>query len=154
MGEAEAASKLTLHLADVGQTGAWGYPVDWQHREPMLRRKQAGNLVEMLDARACCFDLIMTDGRFRSATLLQALLLAHNTTTVALHDSYRYIDPLGDKRAHSRESFKEARQFYYIVHLVGSLVVLRPKPSALQWAKSGDPEFQKLLELYIVDTMR
>ena len=73
----------------------------------------------MLDALAsCCFDLIMTDGRFQSATLLQALQLAHNITNVVLHNSYRYIDPRGDKRAKSWESFKEARKFYYIVHLV------------------------------------
>eukprot|EP00962_Isochrysis_galbana_P014213 scaffold4055_cov132-Isochrysis_galbana.AAC.5 len=91
LGRAESAGAVTLSWADTGPTTRWGHPADWRRRNESLRLRQATAYVEAVNASGCCFDLILVDGRFRSACLLHALRLSHPQTTVLVHDAQRYL---------------------------------------------------------------
>ena len=155
---AEAAGYLRLHLGQLGSVGEWGMPVRWSSRPLALRVSQARSYVERLGGRDCCYDLIMVDGRFREACALHALRLAHNSTTVVLHDSMRYLPDKGGHHSGnaSRGSMHPhamhpaisldiiISQFYDVVLRLDTLAVMRPKAHALVSARTGDARFREI----------
>ena len=90
LAQAQQAGRLSFHLANMGKTKEWGYPRDWASRPLALRYAQARSYVEQLGAVRCCVDMVFVDGRFRVASVLHALRVAHphsvgklNSTTLA-----------------------------------------------------------------------
>ncbi len=77
-----ASGRLTVYHADIGETKAYGYPVnesrrsDWPNywREPW-RRVEAEQI-----------DLVLVDGRFRVACTLNAIVHGTGDQTIVIHD--------------------------------------------------------------------
>ena len=66
---AEAKGLLSFRIPQIGPTGDWGRPTDWQGRDYKLRMKQARSYVEP-EGITCCFDVVLIDGRFREVLSL------------------------------------------------------------------------------------
>jgi len=72
----------TMILADIGPTGAWGYPID-ESRRAHWRCYQE---LCWAHAQAAEADLYMVDGRFRVACAMQVLLRARTGALLMIHD--------------------------------------------------------------------
>jgi hypothetical protein len=154
--QAEDSGALAVHVADLGPLNRlWGTPANWSARPTDLRAAQARAYVEAPLQSRCCFDTILIDGRFRQACALQALQLAHEHTTVLLHDFFR-LTGAGGKVAklgnHHRSGYnRTVGKFYEHVQRLDTMAVLRPRPGAIAAAKAGLPEFMRALGRVIDD---
>ena len=101
-----------------------------------IPREQGGMYSDPRGA-TCCFDMVLVDGRFREACLLQALRWSHESTVVLLHDF--------DAKASSEERGYErtVRGWYDQVEQSGSMAVLRPKQHAVTEAKAKIGQVQE-----------
>ena len=74
------SKKLHFHCVDIGQTGQYGYPVDHATKEswPVY-----SDIVRDLSPD---WDLILIDGRFRVACLLNVLLHINSNCKILFHD--------------------------------------------------------------------
>ena len=145
---ARDSGRLTLHIANIGQTVAWGMPANWPARSLALRRKQSSAYVDApIDAAGGVFDLVLVDGRFRAACALKALQHATNRTRVAIHDF-----PGFSGSASSRPSYKIVLDWYDRVAMSDTLILLRPKPSSLVAAKSSARSYHQALSFHMLNT--
>ncbi|MFM9105344.1 MAG: hypothetical protein ACKOWF_01435 [Chloroflexota bacterium] len=80
-----AAARLRIREVDIGPTGDWGYPTDASRRAAWPGYWMAP--WQALPASAP--DLVIVDGRFRVACVLQALLAGVDGLTVFVHDFER-----------------------------------------------------------------
>lgn len=80
--EALESGRLNYRYVDVGKTGAWGYPLTM---ERMNAWPDYSSLVfrHMVD-----YDLILVDGRFRVACILQACLTCGYKPRILVHDFF------------------------------------------------------------------
>lgn len=80
--EALDSGKLVYHYIDVGETGEWGYPVTTDRMEfwPEYHRKAFRTKTN--------YDLVLIDGRFRIACILQTCLRCSNKTHILVHDFF------------------------------------------------------------------
>jgi hypothetical protein len=89
--ECAAYSKITLHLADVGEVGAWGFPVGYM---------KADNFSEYSDwiwTNNQKPNVILIDGRFRVCCFLTCVLNSEIGTKIIFDDytnrpQYHYIE--------------------------------------------------------------
>jgi hypothetical protein len=141
------AKQLVIHTADLGKVGKWERPAEWFTRDAKLRNDQASMYSDPRGA-TCCFDMVLVDGRFREACLLQALRWSHESTVVLLHDF--------DAKASSEERGYErtVRGWYDQVEQSGSMAVLRPKQDAVTEAKARSARFKRALNEVLDNFMR
>jgi hypothetical protein len=125
--------RLTFHTPDLGRVGEWERPLDWMARSKEVRETQSRSYY-LSEGLSCCFDLILVDGRFRLACLLQALTLAHNDTVVLLHDV-----------ATGRGYHRVTSAWYDLHHHSGTMAVLRPKAGSIAAAQARAPMFETAL---------
>ena len=81
---AEAAGKLTFRIRTLGETGAWGAPLNWSNRSIEERRAVGRAYCEAF--YQCRYDVILIDGRFRGACAIHAVKLLDKHTVVFVHD--------------------------------------------------------------------
>jgi len=75
--------RINLYHSDIGPLEEWGWPVDkipnhitWTDYPTSISR----------NAHSSDFDLVLIDGRFRVACLIQTLLTCPQTTRILIHD--------------------------------------------------------------------
>ncbi len=117
------SSQRFIH-ADIGSTGAWGYPA--LDGEPSALRAEAFRRYSdfpRFELTEPFPDLVLVDGRFRVACSLKALraLSARNLDSLLLVDDYGV-------RSHYREIARHASQQTQI----GNLAVFRPRGTATE----------------------
>lgn len=77
--------QLFLYIADIGVVREWGYPI-YNHTTEFAEYSKSilvgynGNLSDI--------DLVLVDGRFRVACILQALLVTSRDTVILVHDFF------------------------------------------------------------------
>ena len=118
--QAEAARTLRVYRGDVGETGAWGQPLNFSSLPSAAIEARARPYVQAVGEDECCFDMIFIDGRFREACAVHALSLAHNHTLVLMHD---YPE---------RRYFRTMQVHFDHMQSQGQLAVFRPKASSLE----------------------
>ncbi len=75
-------TRLALHLADIGPTGEWGYPVD-----PEMRDRWPAYHTDVWDRpETRDVDLCFVDGRFRVACFAQVILHSRPDVLIGFHD--------------------------------------------------------------------
>ena len=111
---AEADGLLTFLTADVGKTGEWGVPSDWQKQNSTTRRAHGRSYVSH-DFGGRRFDVILVDGRFRVACAVHALRLLKPNGTLLVHDYSRYAGAL--------------HRWYLEVDRAGEMGVLKVRPN-------------------------
>ena len=142
----EARGQLAIHVADIGRVAAWGRPVGWRQREPSLRARQARSNFEPPGA-TCCYDLVLIDGRFRSACAFAALRLIHARTIVLIHDAAN----MGNDR---RDYLAQLEPWFKVVQQIETMAVLRPFPHAISAAKAASKAYTLALEVASDEFMR
>jgi hypothetical protein len=138
--------RLVIHTADLGKVGEWERPAQWLTRDARLRNDQARSYSDPRGI-SCCFDLILVDGRFRQACLLQALRVSHENTVVLLHDFD--ANAISEERKYERT----VSGWYEQVRQIGSMAVLRPKQHAVTEAKARSERFNRALNEVIDNFM-
>lgn len=73
---------LDYHYINVGKTGAWGYPLTAERMEAWPDYSSA------VFRRKPNYDLILVDGRFRVACILQACLKCGDRPRILVHDFF------------------------------------------------------------------
>ena len=115
---AERQGLLRMQYGNIGALSEWGNPSGWTNRTRPVRLQQSLNYVERNHNETCCFDLVLVDGRFRSACLMHAFsLISGPRAIVMVHDSPRYIN--------------FARKYYRVMHTVDTLSIMRPRSEFL-----------------------
>ena len=138
--EAQAKGYLALYAADVGKTGGWGHPLNWESRPEGLKHKQGTEYVDKIDAPGGTFDLVLIDGRFRAACALKALQHVASNSTVLVHDFY---DGGGTIQ---RKQYAMLLDWYdSATPGTRELAVLTPKPEALVAAAQLSHEYMAAL---------
>jgi hypothetical protein len=77
----ETQKRISLQHIDVGPTGAWGTPIPNSGCEHLYDAYSAS-----IAGVGTKFDLVLVDGRFRVACVLQTLQSQRADTVVAIHD--------------------------------------------------------------------
>lgn len=80
--EALDSGRLVYHYIDIGKTGLWGYPLTTECLDswPDYHKKAFKTGIN--------YDLVLVDGRFRIACVLQACLKCSNKTHILIHDFF------------------------------------------------------------------
>lgn len=81
----DTSSQVVLLFADIGETGAWGFPSNLQHRAQWPNYYT--DAWAAIRARSLSPDLVLVDGRFRVPCFLYSLLNL-NPGAVILWDDY------------------------------------------------------------------
>lgn len=108
---AMAGCYFTPFHADIGPTGAWGYPVgdgrmrDWPRYHAAIWRALSGSP-----------DVVLVDGRFRVACLLQSLIHGRPDALLLCHDFW------------NRPHYQSVLRHVDVVARADTLAVLRAKP--------------------------
>jgi len=104
-----------MRTINIGPVGSWGYPTETVEASQgaWYLYSQA---ISMIDKK---YDLVLVDGRFRVACLLQSFI-SNPTASVMIHD---FFEP-GHHHA-----YKALLNVSEVVDRVDTLVALRPKPS-------------------------
>ena len=78
--ESEKSKILNFHIIDIGETGMWGFPINHESQDlwPNYSNAVFKNNKE--------FDLVLVDGRFRVACVLNTLLNTPEYCTILVHD--------------------------------------------------------------------
>jgi hypothetical protein len=110
--EAEKTGRLKFHHVDLGPLTGWGVP----ENDSKIRNWPAyyGNIWKNADH---VFDIILIDGRFRTACALMAVNFVHPDTTVLIHD---YIN---------RPGYYVVERYYDTVGVKDTMVSLRRRPN-------------------------
>lgn len=74
--------RLKIFLVDIGLTTNWGYPIDTSCISQWAMYHSCAFLVDIP------YDLILVDGRFRVACILQACLSCKEGTQILIHDFF------------------------------------------------------------------
>ena len=98
---------------------------------------------------SCTYDVFLVDGRFRVASALAALRLAHNESVVLLHDAAQ----MGKD---TRNYLRPLYPWYEVLMVVDTLVMLRPRPHAIARAAANPPStaYNVSVEAAYYDFMR
>lgn len=112
--EAETAGRLSFHTIDLGPLLAWGMPAD----KSRIEHWQSYYL-DVWDRMPRDPDVVLIDGRFRTACGLMSLALCEPQTAILMHD---FFDPLP-----IRKSYRSLLEVADIVEQAGQLVSLRRK---------------------------
>jgi len=78
---AERALRCVIVHVDIGTTKEWGYPVDGSRRDAWPQYA-----ARPWDPSLPRPDLVLVDGRFRVACVMQSVLNGSPETTIAIHD--------------------------------------------------------------------
>lgn len=120
---------LHMHTVNIGPVGSWGYPT-----QTVAQSQGAWYLYSQAISMAGReFDLVMVDGRFRVACLLQSFI-SNPQASVLIHD---FFEP-GHHNA-----YKALLNVSEVVDRVDTLVALRPK------ANVRKEDLMKLYATYI-----
>ena len=112
--------QLRLVHGDMGATGFLGYPLRFKPAETS-RILPYVSLHHKLSGRKA--DLVLVDGRFRLACMIQALShlqTSHSHPSIVLLHDYLPRDRL-------RATYERARAFYHLLYRNDSLATLSPK---------------------------
>ncbi len=112
--EAEAIDRLRFHPIDLGPLLTWGMPADKSRIEHWQ-----SYFLAVWDRLPRDPDLVLIDGRFRTACGLVALALCEPRATVLMHD---FFDPLA-----IRKNYRTLLEVADIAEQAGQLVSLRRK---------------------------
>lgn len=110
-------SRVHFYYVDIGETEAWGYPVTRSY-EDTLRYDAYSSVMtsSVFKAFPADIDLVLIDGRFRVACVLQVLINTHKSTSILVHDFV------------GRDSYAPVLLFADVIKRAGeTLVVLRRK---------------------------
>lgn len=116
---AENAGRVEFHLVDVGPLREWGYPADQSH----IRNWPEYSLGIWSRIKAPP-DIVLIDGRFRTAVALASMLFLPSSSTILVHD-FDLQDPI-------RANYERIVEFADIVEKVESLFVMKRKAALLQ----------------------
>jgi hypothetical protein len=113
------AEKHFLH-ANIGMTEFWGKPAFTSYSEGRLRRwtRYPQMPWKHLEAAGLVPDLILIDGRFRVACMLECLVRVKDKSTAIFFDDY-----------FDRESYSVVERFADMVDRAGRMAIFRRKPS-------------------------
>lgn len=75
-------NRIIPQFIDIGKTGKWGYPIN---EEKKYKWPTYSSIPYILDIN---YDLILVDGRFRIACVLEACLKTGSQTKIMIHDYY------------------------------------------------------------------
>lgn len=112
--QAEKDGRLSLHAIDLGPVMNWGMPADRSRMELW-----ATYFLDVWDKLEFLPDVILIDGRFRTACGLTALLVCPERTNILMHD---FFDPLS-----IRKNYRSLLDVAEIVEQQKNLVSLRRK---------------------------
>ncbi|RDU65312.1 hypothetical protein CQA53_06440 [Helicobacter didelphidarum] len=117
--------RINLCHIDIGETGAWGFPIDESKKEnyPLYSRS-------IFEARQD-FDVIFVDGRFRVACILNAILYCPQSTII-VHDFF------------NREAYHIVLEFLECIERVETLGVFKV-------AKYDEERLKELYKQYQYD---
>lgn len=76
------SSRLTPLLVNIGPVGEWGYPLDESYKD------QWPLYSSLAFQGKTAYDLVLVDGRFRIACILQACLHCSAKTKILIHDFF------------------------------------------------------------------
>ena len=114
--EKSAKKLLTMTPIDIGPIGAWGFPKDSSAESKSTWHKYS----KAISATGEKYDLVLVDGRFRVACLIEAYL-SNPQASILVHD---FFDP-GHHHA-----YKVLLEVSEVVDRAHTLVALRRKPNA------------------------
>ena len=80
--EALVSGKLNYQYINVGKTEEWGYPITFDYMESWSNYHSKAFHFGMN------YDLVLVDGRFRIACILQTCLSCSNKTRILVHDFF------------------------------------------------------------------
>jgi len=106
-----------ISIVNIGPVGKWGYPTQSVH-ESQGAWYLYSQAIAMIGKE---FDLVLVDGRFRVACLLQSFI-SNPKASVLIHDFF-------DTQANHHNVYKALLKVSDVVARADTLVVLRPKPS-------------------------
>ncbi|KAJ1409056.1 hypothetical protein B484DRAFT_456174, partial [Ochromonadaceae sp. CCMP2298] len=113
-----AEGRASVKKVNIGETEAWGRPVGSSHKQLW-----ADYSTSIVAYKAENIDLILVDGRFRIACVLESWL-QFPQATIVLHDFY-------DKRyMHHHLAYVKLLEVFEQVESTDTLISLRTKPSA------------------------
>jgi hypothetical protein len=75
-----SSNKLCFHIVDIGETVTWGYPKD------KTKKHLWPNYALSVFSQSKNYDLVLVDGRFRVACILNYLLNTPKSSTLIIHD--------------------------------------------------------------------
>ena len=111
--EAEKNGRLQLRHADIGPVSLWGKPVDPSKDEKFPA--YSSKVFEDIDGQK--LDVVLVDGRFRVACILQTMLHASPKTLIIVHDFW------------AREHYYPVLEFLDCVDKIDSMAVFTVKPN-------------------------
>ncbi len=104
-------------FADVGPIREWGTPTETSHA-----RKWPNYYLSVWEKIEKYPDIVLVDGRFRIACVLQSLLRCGPETRIAIHDFW------------NRDHYHVVLQFLQCIEREGTLGIFEPSPT-LDWKK-------------------
>lgn len=114
--EKTAKKLLTMTPIDIGPIGAWGFPKDLSAESKSSWHKYS----KAISATGEKYDLVLVDGRFRIACLIEAFL-SNPQANVLIHDFFE---------AGHHNSYKALLEVSEVADRAQTLVALRRKPDA------------------------
>ena len=109
---AETSGKLRFIYANIGEVGEWGAP-----RDDREFRRWPAYYTDIWTRGDSLFDVVLIDGRFRTACALACAVFADTNTTVLIHD-YSY-----------RPAYYVAEKYFDTIAQAESLTVFRRRPA-------------------------
>ena len=103
--------RLKLIYADIGETGAWGYPLNNDNTEKFTNYHE--KVFENFNAKE--IDMVFVDGRFRVACVLSTILHCSDNIDILIHD-YTF-----------REEYHVVEEFLDLINTVDSLCIFKIK---------------------------
>lgn len=77
--------QLFMYIADIGEVREWGYPI-YNHSKAF--EEYSMSIIKGYSANPSDIDLVLVDGRFRVACVLQTLLVTSRDTLILVHDFF------------------------------------------------------------------
>jgi hypothetical protein len=110
-------NKLKLYHVDIGETGAWGKPLETADRANFP--KFSADIFTILNDSTKRIDTVFVDGRFRVACVLKSILELHENRelTIMVHDFW------------NRKEYHIILNYLEIIERVDRLGVFKIKPN-------------------------
>ena len=102
--------RVTGIYVDIGETVAWGHPVDLSDNKNFHRYSE--QILKVNDTR---IDLVLIDGRFRVASALYSLLAISGTGHILIHDFFQ------------RPEYYKILEYVDIVDCVDTMIMVKKK---------------------------
>jgi hypothetical protein len=110
----ERLSNLKAVFVDIGRTREWGIPASTEKQHLW-----SNYFLSVWDKIEHAPDLVLIDGRFRTACFLACTLAVPSGTKIAIHD-FRNGDPL-------RRNYEKVLEFADVEASAGTLYIMHPK---------------------------